>query len=367
MAAGEGLAHSNLFVKSQLLSQPDFDEAALTTIFSPYGHIDSCRLVIKPKHSIAFVRFSSINEAEAALSLNNTQVNGFSLEVKLADADAGPPAVGFGQTASDNLYVRGLDTGWTEADLSRLFSTYGNVKEVRLLQGDETRGVGGLVRMGTVEEAGRAVEALGKPHAGGGAMVVRYADSPEEKLRKLAKKAERARYAPFMAGGSPHAGLPIGFAEFDAAGMQDTGAMHAMQGRAGYADARMGQGMAAGGYAIAGGYALPARGATQLPPGGPGSCHVGNMPPDADKLYLYERFAPHGAIVSVKVLRDEQDRCKGGFVNFANRVSAQSAIASLHSTPSGVPGESLAVSLQARRQHRPSPQPAPTPPPGPLP
>ncbi len=52
-----------------------------------------------------------------------------------------------------------------------------------MLQGDETRGVGGLVRMGTVEEAGRAVEALGKPHAGGGAMVVRYADSPEEKLR----------------------------------------------------------------------------------------------------------------------------------------------------------------------------------------
>lgn len=148
---------------------------------------------------------------------------------------------GFGQTASDNLYVRGLDSGWTEADLSRLFSTYGNVKvrarapcsarrpcppampvrtvtlcpasprsspgsvgpgslrlsrppdcpvcvaqEVRLLQGDETRGVGGLVRMGTVEEAGRAVEALGKPHPAGGAMVVRYADSPEEKLRYAA-------------------------------------------------------------------------------------------------------------------------------------------------------------------------------------
>ena len=94
MATGEGLAHSNLFVKSQLLSQPDFDEAALLKIFSPYGHIDSCRLVIKPKHSIAFVRFSGIPEAEAALSLNGTQVNGFTLEVKLADADAGPPAAG---------------------------------------------------------------------------------------------------------------------------------------------------------------------------------------------------------------------------------------------------------------------------------
>ena len=182
MAAAEGLAHSNLFVKSQLLSTADFDEAALTKIFSPFGHIDSCRLVIKPKHSIAFVRFSTIGEAEAALSLNNTQVNGYTLEVKLADADAGPPTAGapapgaprlppasllaarvdaavsaavcgranvawqlspshhthqtrtalpcagFGQTASDNLYVRGLDAGWTEADLSRLFSTYGNVK-----------------------------------------------------------------------------------------------------------------------------------------------------------------------------------------------------------------------------------------------
>jgi hypothetical protein len=75
-----------------------------------------------------------------------------------------------------------------------------------------------------------------------------------------------------------------------------------VQGRVGYGDARMGQGLAAGSYALPGGYALQARGAAQLPPGGPGSCHVGNMPPDADKLYLYERFAPHGAIVSVKVL-----------------------------------------------------------------
>ena len=85
-------------------------------------------------------------------------------------------------------------------------------------------------------------------------------------------------------------------------GMLRQGPMHGdAQGRSSYGDARMGQGMAAGGYALVGGYAMPARGAAQLPPGGPGSCHVGNMPPDADKLYLYERFAPHGAIVSVKV------------------------------------------------------------------
>lgn len=31
-----------------------------------------------------------------------------------------------------------------------------------------------------------------------------------------------------------------------------------------------------------------------------------NLPLNADKLFLYERFAPFGAILSVKVLTDEE-------------------------------------------------------------
>lgn len=47
--------------------------------------------------------------------------------------------------------------------------------------------------------------------------------------------------------------------------------------------------------------------------------YVKNLPPEADKLFLYERFAPHGAVLSVKVLVDDQTgQCKGvGFVNYA--------------------------------------------------
>ncbi len=120
MAAAEGLAHSNLFVKSQLLSTADFDEAALTKIFSPFGHIDSCRLVIKPKHSIAFVRFSTIGEAEAALSLNNTQVNGYTLEVKLADADAGPPSAGAPAPGAPHLPPASLLAARLDAAVSAL-------------------------------------------------------------------------------------------------------------------------------------------------------------------------------------------------------------------------------------------------------
>ena len=31
------------------------------------------------------------------------------------------------------------------------------------------------------------------------------------------------------------------------------------------------------------------------------SLYIKNLPPEADKLFLYERFAPHGGIASVKV------------------------------------------------------------------
>lgn len=48
-----------------------------------------------------------------------------------------------------------------------------------------------------------------------------------------------------------------------------------------------------------------------------------NLPVDADKLFLYEKFSPYGAILSVKVLNDPQSgQCRGvGFVVSVLRVS----------------------------------------------
>ena len=47
----------------------------------------------------------------------------------------------------------------------------------------------------------------------------------------------------------------------------------------------------------------------------------------ADRLYLYEFFAPHGAVLSVRVLTDEGGACRGvGFVNYADNTSALAAI-----------------------------------------
>ena len=47
----------------------------------------------------------------------------------------------------------------------------------------------------------------------------------------------------------------------------------------------------------------------------------------ADRLYLYEFFAPHGAVLSVRVLTDETGACRGvGFVNYSDSTSALAAV-----------------------------------------
>ncbi|GAX80990.1 hypothetical protein CEUSTIGMA_g8425.t1 [Chlamydomonas eustigma] len=61
------------------------------------------------------------------------------------------------------------------------------------------------------------------------------------------------------------------------------------------------------------------------------SLYVKNLPPDADRLFLYEKFAPFGAILSVKILEDEEGVSKGvGFVNFADADCASKAASTLH-------------------------------------
>ena len=40
------------------------------------------------------------------------------------------------------------------------------------------------------------------------------------------------------------------------------------------------------------------------------SVYVKNLPQDADKLFLYEKFAPYGGISSVKVRATSQGHCQ---------------------------------------------------------
>lgn len=85
-------------------------------------------------------------------------------------------------------------------DLKDLFSPFGVVQECRILhRGDDIRGAGALVRMNNVAAASQAILVLhGQyPQLQSGELssiplLVRYADSPEEKARKLARKEQMA-------------------------------------------------------------------------------------------------------------------------------------------------------------------------------
>lgn len=57
------------------------------------------------------------------------------------------------------------------------------------------------------------------------------------------------------------------------------------------------------------------------------SIYIKNIPEDADKLWLYEKFARFGGIHSVRILLDEQTgRCNGiGFVNYTDPEAAKAA------------------------------------------
>lgn len=82
---------------------------------------------------------------------------------------------------------------------------------------------------------------------------------------------------------------------------------------------------------------------TFTPGAGPCSVYIKNLPPEADKLFLYERFAQHGAVISVKVLPDETTgQCKGvGFVNYAVPAGAMLAVQVRVPSPTPLPGASI--------------------------
>jgi len=68
-----------------------------------------------------------------------------------------------------------------------------------------------------------------------------------------------------------------------------------------------------------------------------------------DRLWLYEKFSPFGAVLSVKVLTNEQGVCKGvGFINYGDPDAAARAVAAMNGMPIGM-DRRLYVALQTHR------------------
>lgn len=186
------MTNTNVYIKNLPV---DVDESLLQSMFGQFGAIECCRVQRNPSNTtgktFGFVKYISPESAAASIQrMNGIPINGSSIEVKLADQDPGEK-VSSGGTPSDNVYVRNLPNTWNTEEVNNLFAPYGSVLSCRLLHhGDGIRGAGALVRMSSVQEATQAITSLnGKtPQGSNEVLLVRYADSVEEKARRKARK-----------------------------------------------------------------------------------------------------------------------------------------------------------------------------------
>lgn len=201
--------HSNLYVTNLPL---DFDQSVVESMFKVHGSVVGSKFVRIGPTPYAFIKLGTPEHAAAALkALNGTFMNGRQLLVKFADKDISPetPVV----QPHDNLYVKQVPLSWAEQDVRGYFSKYGTVTSVRVLVPlPSASSQGAMVRFGTVEDAARAKDAahMHVPEGASMPLLVRYADTPDDKARKAFKSMSMPRggmtgqrYAPYPGAGGP--------------------------------------------------------------------------------------------------------------------------------------------------------------------
>jgi len=332
-------AHSNLYVKNL---PENVDDTILHNLFAPYGIVISSFVMVdgatRQSRGFGFVKYANVEMAIRAIhNMNNMMIaQDKQLVVKFANSDAMPRSDhSGGGTPSDNIFVKCLPLEFTEDDLRNLFGQYGTVADCKLLlAADNSSRCQGLVRFSGIAEAQHAIaQANGLiPMHGSSALIVRFADTPTEKARKHRVAMDHTRHGlqpyPFQ---KPYGSLP---ASLEGMPMPNgMGTMHGDPSQVAWSPHHQGMGHGIRGNGM----------------GTVTSIVVKGLPQDSDDLLLYRLFAPHGAITSVKTLRDDTGKCKGiAFVNFCH---AQEAARGVQANDGKQVGDRmLKVFLQGERQ-----------------
>lgn len=309
--ASDGSAHSNLYVKN---IPENIDDSTLHRLFAPYGTVISSFVMVdaatRQSRGFGFVKFANVDMAMKAIqAMNGQQFGDRQLVVKFANSDAVPRSDPMsGGTPSDNIFVKCLPQEYSEENLRALFGQYGMVSDCKiLLAADNSSRCQGLVRFSAVEEAHRAIQFTnGRVPVGGTTpLIVRFADTPSEKARKH-------RVAMDTRGMAYGYQKPYNQLSTSLEGMQMSSGMGPIHGDPTQVWSNMQHRMGGNG------------GMAPVT-----SIVIKGLPDTADDLLLYRMFAQHGAITSVKTLRDEAGKCKGiAFVNFCHAQEAARAVAS---------------------------------------
>jgi RNA recognition motif-containing protein len=352
------------------------------TVFQQFGTLTTMRLVrhgvTKQSLGYGFVRFQTVSDAQLAIqSLDGVTILGHTLQIKPADSDAGPPTTNSasGLTPSDSVYIKHLPPSHSAQEIIMLFETFGPVVDVKLFPClDQFRGGSALVKMISIEAAEAAINGLnGKlPPGSAQALIVRFAESTAEKAARMSRRDQQqqqhnqrggtnnnnlAAVAAMLSGG----GTPSDLSRSRMSSMVTAGSGNASLAR------QIQQALAAlsvqasnndniNGNDIHNHHqqqegnlpppsssldnfqqhqAVAAGAAAAAAFNKPCSICIKGLLPEIDKLWIYENFAHHGALLSMNILTDrDTGKCTGtAYVKFGDAIAAEKAIVSMHGTP----------------------------------
>jgi len=342
-----------------------FNNASLRAMFSSFGEIDSCRVMVDlnsgQSRGFGFVKFKDIASAQYAInSMNGARIDNKTLLVRFANSDPTTTPSGIKNDttfnnnitttttttplmeeetkASNNVFIKGLPLTFSLEDLNSLFSPYGTVLESKLLLDIATNASRGqaLVRFEQVDSATKSVKALNgyifqdpdKP------LIVKYAENEEEKkLKRLKQQQKQVAMIPSGSSSASVANIQrqqqFRFSPYPS---PTTSPINHPLYQTYYQNVPN----------------LPTIHSpllTSIPPttnttiaggsGGPNdrtNLYVFNLPPEADDALLYRLFSPCGAIASVKIIRDPVTNvCKGyGFVRMVTLTDSYTAITNIN-------------------------------------
>merc|ERR1712137_134667 len=170
----------NVFVK---YLPHHFAEKELQELFQEFGDIESVKVMVDPQTGSSlgygFVRFQKPEQAQDAIdNLSRKKIGDRTLLCKLSNTS--------GKQA--NLYIKPLKENTTEETLKKLFESFGEVIECKVMTDKQTPNSRciGFVRFSNRQSADKAINAMNgvKMEGDDTPLVVRYAETQQQKQRR---------------------------------------------------------------------------------------------------------------------------------------------------------------------------------------
>lgn len=180
-----GFPSTNIFIN---YLPPNYTKTELVQLCVPFGHIESAKVIIDLKTGLSkcfgFVRFCSIYSAQKAV----LKLDGFKIPNTnkcLLARFAGSKMENTGEI-SNSIYVKSLCLYFTTKDIWNIFSKFGDIREIELINDQKSNLFNGnaIITFSSIYEAQEAVRIMNniKLTPESWPLFIQYTQKPAEKL-----------------------------------------------------------------------------------------------------------------------------------------------------------------------------------------